>query len=93
MQRPDEGSVIARKSNPRAHLSAHPEALQFPAVAVDDRLAEIVGRKYTAYSGIVKDVRTVDYFEAEVEIEDMDAGIELVGRIGQISCALGSASL
>jgi len=45
---------------PRPDLFAHREALRLPASKVVEKLAEIVGRKLTAYIGGVKDARAVD---------------------------------
>ena len=45
---------------PRPDLFAHREALRLPTSKVVEKLAEIVGRKLTAYIGGVKDARAVD---------------------------------
>ena len=53
---------------PRPDLFAHREALRLPASKVVEKLAEIVGRKLTAYIGGVKDARAVDRWIAGGEI-------------------------
>ena len=53
---------------PRPDRFAHREALRLPASKVVEKLAEIVGRKLTAYIGGVKDARAVDRWIAGGEI-------------------------
>ena len=53
---------------PRPDLAAHRESLRLPFPEIVSRLAEMLGRKLTAYIGKVKDVRAVDRWMAGGEI-------------------------
>ncbi len=59
---------MATASLLRPDLFAHREALRLSFPAVTAKLAEIIGRKLTAYIGGVKDVRAVDRWIAGGEI-------------------------
>ncbi len=59
---------MATASLPRPDLFAHREALRLPFPVVIAKLAEIIGRKLTAYVRGVKDVRAVDRWIAGGEV-------------------------
>jgi hypothetical protein len=52
---------------PRPDLAAHREALTLPWQELVKRLADMVGRKLTAYIAGVKDVRALDRWVADIE--------------------------
>jgi hypothetical protein len=60
MMTSEGGIVMATKSPARPGLAAHQEALRLPLPELVRRLADLIGRKLTAYAAGVQDTRALD---------------------------------
>jgi hypothetical protein len=69
---------------PRPDLAAHRRSVQAPLAEIVEELAQILGKKLTAYIGGVKDTRVIDRWIQGVEpYRDADRRIRLAYQIAK----------